>query len=75
MNICRLRGEIVTIFKTQSAFANAIGWHKNKVTNMLSGKYKPDTDEVAKMALLLNLDEPKFCDIFLSQKSPNGDIK
>ena len=70
----RLRGEIVTEFRTQSAFADAIGWHKNKVTKMLTGKYKPDTDEVAKIAFLLHLDESKFCDIFLNKKSPNGDF-
>lgn len=73
MDLCRLRGEIVAGYRTQSAFADAIGWHKNKVTKMLTGKYKPDTDEVAKIAGLLHLDEPKFCDIFLPRKSPNGD--
>ena len=73
LNTCRLRGEIAAIFKTQTAFADAIGWHKNKVTKMLTGKYKPDIDEVAEMAVLLHLDEPKFCDIFLPKESPNGD--
>lgn len=73
MDLNRLRGEIVAEFRTQSAFAAAIGWHQNKVTKMLTGKYKPDTDEVAKMATMLHLDEPKFCDIFLPKKSPIGD--
>ena len=75
MNIDRLRGEISAEYKTQSAFATAIGWHKNKVSNMLTGKYKPDTDEVAVIANALRLDEPKFCDIFLPEKSPNGEIE
>ena len=73
MDLCRLRGEIVAEYRTQTAFADAIGWHKNKVTKMLTGKYKPDTDEVAEIANLLDLDSPKFCDIFLSEKSPNGE--
>ena len=73
MDMCILLGEIVAEFRTQSAFASAIGWHKNKVTRMLTGKYKPNTDEVAIIADLLQLDEPKFCDIFLTKKSPNGD--
>lgn len=73
MDLNRLRGEIVAEFRTQRAFAAAIGWHQNKVTKMLTGKYKPDTDEVAKMATMLHLDEPKFCDIFLPKKSPVGD--
>ena len=75
MDLCRLRGEIVAGYRTQSAFADAIGWHKNKVTKMLTGKYMPDTDELAEMAYLLNLEEKKFCDIFLHSKSPNGDLR
>lgn len=74
MDLCRLRGEIVAEYRTQSAFADVIGWHKNKVTNMLAGRYKPDTDEVAQIAGLLHLDAQKFCDIFLPKKSPNGDV-
>lgn len=73
MDMCRLRGEIVAEYRTQTAFADAIGWHKNKVTNMLTGKYKPDTDEVAKIVGLLHLDASKFCDIFLPRNSPNGE--
>lgn len=72
MDLCRLRGEIVAEYRTQTAFADAIGWHKNKVTKMLTGKYKPDTDEVATITNLLHLDASKFCDIFLPKKSPNG---
>ena len=73
MNLRRLRGEIVAEYRTQTAFADAIGWHKNKVTKMLTGKYKPDTDEVAEITDLLHLDASKFCDIFLPRKSPNGE--
>lgn len=73
MDLCRLRGEIVAEYRTQTAFADAIGWHKNKVTKMLAGKYKPDTDEVAEITDLLHLDASKFCDIFLPRKSPNGE--
>lgn len=40
---------------------------------MLTGKYKPDTDEVAEIAGLLHLDVPKFCDIFLPKNSPFGE--
>lgn len=73
MNVDRLRGEISAEYRTQVAFSSAIGWHKNKVSKMLSGKYKPNTDEVAEIAEALHLDERRYCDIFLAQKSPNGD--
>ena len=73
MNVCRLRGEIAAEFKTQSAFAEAIGWYKNKVSKMLNGEYKPNTDEVALIADVLHLDERRYCDVFLQKISPIGD--
>ena len=47
MDLQRLKGEIVAVYGTQLEFSKAIGWHKNKVSKMVCGKYKPDTDEVA----------------------------
>jgi hypothetical protein len=73
MDILRLRGEIVAIYKTQSAFADCVGWHKNKVSNILTGKYKPDTDDVAIMVDALKMSSDKFSEIFLPRKSPFGD--
>lgn len=68
-----LRGEIVAKYRTQLAFADKIGWHRNKVTKMLNGAYKPDTDEVASIVDVLGLDERRYCDIFLPRKSTNAD--
>lgn len=73
MDCNRLRGEIVAKFRTQTAFAKAIGWHQNKVSKLVLGEYKPDTDEVALIADVLALDKIKFCNIFLPKMSPNGD--
>lgn len=73
LDISRLRGEIAAEYRTQTAFSAAIGWHKNKVSKMLCGEYKPDTDEVALIADALHLDERRYCDIFMPRKSPNGD--
>ena len=65
MDTARLRGEIVAKFKTQTAFANAMNWNKNKVTKMLNGLYNPDIDEVALIVQTLGLSE-KYCyEIFL----------
>ena len=50
MDTNRLRGEIAARYKTQSAFADAINWNKNKVTNLLKGTYKPSIDDVVKIA-------------------------
>ena len=73
MNTRRLKAEIIAEYNTQDAFANAMGWHKNKVSKMIQGHYKPNIDEVAKMVEMLHLDERQYCHIFLPQKSPYGD--
>ena len=73
MNLNRLKGEIVATYGTQNEFARAMHWHKNKVSKLVCGKYKPDTDEVADITTALNLDKEKYCEIFLTKKSPNGD--
>ena len=73
MNARRLRSEIIAECGTQAGFARAIGWHENKVSRIIQGRYKPDTDEVAEIVKVLHLDEQRFCAIFLPEKSPNGD--
>lgn len=74
MDCNKLRGEIVAKFRTQSAFARAIGWHRNKISKLVLGEYKPDTDEVAAIADVLSLNQDEFCSIFLPKTSPNGDV-
>lgn len=65
MNINILRGEIVTKFKTQRAFAEHIDWHPNKVSAVLSEKYKLDTDDISLFVSALEMTEETFCKIFL----------
>lgn len=64
MNIGRLRGIIAEKYRTQSAFALAMGWTNNKMSKMMTGKYKPDVDEVGKITKLLALDEHQYMEIF-----------
>lgn len=73
MNIRRLKGEIIATYGTQNAFAGAMNWSINKVSRMMRGKYKPDTDEVAKIVGSLNLTAQKYYEIFLPSISPNGE--
>lgn len=75
MNARRLKAEIIAEYGTQTAFAHAIGWHANKVSKIVKEKYKPDTDEVAKISDALHLDERRYCEIFLPKASPFGDTK
>lgn len=73
MNLNRLKGEIIAVFGTQNAFCTAIGWHKSKVSRLITGKYIPNVDEAAQISLLLSLPSEKYYEIFLPQKSPNGE--
>ena len=65
MNTDVLRGEIAATYRTQANFAGKIGWNCNKVSRLLNGSYKPNTDEIAKIASVLGLSEKQFCNIFL----------
>lgn len=69
-----LRGFISKKFKTQKRFADAIGWHENKVTLLLTGKFKPDTDQVEKISRVLDLTLAEHGKIFLPWLPPNGGI-
>ena len=72
MNRQRLRGEIIAKYGNQDNFADAIGWSKQKVSYILTGKRKLNTDDVAKVAQVLGLSESMFVNIFLPQALPNG---
>ncbi len=73
MNLGKLKGEIIANYGSQKAFAQHIGWPQNKVCRLVTGKYKPDTDEVDLMVRALNLDSKGFLAVFLPRISPNGD--
>lgn len=72
MNITELRVEIIRKYGTQNKFAEEIGWHRNKMSKMMRGKYIPDLDEVIFISDKLHLDETRFIEIFLCKKLPNG---
>lgn len=65
MDCRKLHGVIVERFGSQAAFSRASGWHPNKVSRMINGRFKPDVDDIAELAALLKLNEAEFCDIFL----------
>lgn len=73
MNLRRLKGEIVAVYGTQAAFADHVSWHKNKVSRLVTGQYKPDMDDVDVIVSALDLTPDKFLEIFMPTKSLNGD--
>lgn len=72
MNTTELKLEIIKQFGTQYKFAEALGWHKNKISRMMQGKYIPDLNEVMFISDKLHLNEERFFEIFLNKKLPNG---
>lgn len=73
MNLNILKGSIYTKFKNQKAFADAIGWHPNKVTRLVQGQFTPDVNQAAEISRVLNLSSDVHLQIFLPTQSPNGD--
>lgn len=73
MNIDALRGITAKKLRTQRALSTALGWTENKVSKMFTGKYVPDVNEAADMAVKLNLTKEEYQEIFLPKASPNGD--
>ena len=63
----RLRGRIVEKFRSQSAFAAAMGWYESRLSAKLNGKSQWTFNEVMKACELLEIpvDEAHlyfFCD-------------
>lgn len=65
MNIDKLRGTIAEKYRTQVAFADALGWNRNKISRLVTGKLVPNINEVAQIAAALRLSNCEFEEIFL----------
>jgi transcriptional regulator with XRE-family HTH domain len=55
MNYAKLRGRIVEIFRTQAAFAEAMGMDKATLSCKLNNRSQWSSDEIAKACELLNI--------------------
>lgn len=65
MNLNRLKGEIVAMYGSQNNFADAMHWHKNKVSKLVTGKYIPNIEEVALISKKLDLSMDTYQSIFM----------
>ena len=73
INADLLRGVVYGKYKTQAAFAKAIGWNQNKVSALLNGNYVPEVDEAALIFDNTKMSLEQYISIFLPTLSPNGD--
>ena len=47
--------------------ADALGWHRKKVQELMHGKFEPDRMEIVKIAKTMHLDAYTFRDIFFPE--------
>ena len=73
--ILALRGLIYGKFDTETAFAEHLGWTRQRLNKITAGKRKPDIDEVFDIAQGLDADFEKVAYIFLKFWSPNGQLE
>ena len=63
------RGLVYSKFKTIADFAQAIGWTRQKATNIVNGMQEPSLDDTDKMAKALDLTLDETARFFLPKKS------
>lgn len=64
-----LKAEIVRNFGTQQRFAQELGWHPNKLSNLMQHKYVPDINELEMLLKKLKLTEKQFFEIFFADST------
>ena len=60
-----IRGVVYDRFRSISAFADAIGWTRQKATLIVNGNREPNLDDVDKMAKALSLSFEETARFFL----------
>ena len=69
MDMMNFRGLVYSRYKTIAEFAQAIGWTRQKATNIVNGLQEPSLDDTDKMAKALNLSLDETAKFFLPKKS------
>ena len=68
--IYELRSIIYGKFDSQTKFANALGWSKQRISKISSGKKEPTISETSQIAKALDLDISVIADIFVQYWEP-----
>ena len=67
MNRMDLRGAIYSKFNSQSEFADALSWSKQKLNYIVNGKREPSVKDVSDMARVLSKPIGEVAQFFLAQ--------
>lgn len=63
------RGLIYSRYKTIADFARAIGWTRQKATNIVNGTQEPSLDDIDKMAKAMEMSLDETARFFLPNRS------
>ncbi len=70
--IAALRGLIYSQYETETQLAQELGWTKQRLNVITNGTREPTLAETAALAGKLGTSVEEMVNIFLRQKSPNG---
>jgi len=66
----KLRGAIFSRFPNVSAFADAIGWNRQKASRIANGLQRPTAPEMEEIAKCLGINDPdEFMSVFFPSES------
>lgn len=69
MDYKALKGLVLKKYFSIGAFANDIGWSRNKSSRIVNGIQNPSVDDIVDLTKSLELDEPTFFNIFFKNLS------
>lgn len=69
-----LCGMIHRQYSSESEFARALGWNRQRLNRITTGRREPTLDEVAQISTGLGQPIDVVANIFLRTKSPNGQL-
>lgn len=67
-----LRGLIYANYDSESQFADALGWPRQRISKITNGVKEPDIDELNVISKALHKSVGDIAQIFLRYKSPIG---
>lgn len=72
MKVRELRSAIYGQYDSEAEFAKALGWPRQRLSKITNGQKEPNVSEINDLALGLGFSVDAIAQIFLRQKSPNG---
>ncbi len=73
MKVNEFRGAVYSRFPDASAFADKLGWNRQKLSYIMTGKRVPRLSDIQEMATALNMDVCCVASFFLQNESQKCD--